>query len=68
MRGSVLKGACRKVVRAYVPEFKEVDDADIDIDTLSGGITNICMSFSISLFSPFSSLPPAVSAFHLSPC
>lgn len=31
----------RKVVRELVPEFKDLQDSDINIETLSGGITNI---------------------------
>eukprot|EP00026_Physarum_polycephalum_P012805 Phypoly_transcript_13138.p1 GENE.Phypoly_transcript_13138~~Phypoly_transcript_13138.p1 ORF type:complete len:355 (+),score=52.71 Phypoly_transcript_13138:48-1067(+) len=36
----------RKVVREYVPEFRQVLDSDIEIDTLSGGITNILFKVS----------------------
>lgn len=32
-------------MRELVPEFKEVADSDIVIETLSGGITNICNYF-----------------------
>lgn len=30
-------------MRELVPDFKDLSDSDIDIETLSGGITNICM-------------------------